>query len=370
MTPETMRNQLRNWGEILILAAIYFVTGKIGLSMAYIHPSVTAVWPPTGIALAAILLRGNRIWPGVLLGAFLVNIATAGSIFNTIGLATGNTLEALAGAYLVKRYANGVNAFDHPKDFLNFVIVAAMVSTTISATFGVTSLCLTGIDQWSDYGRTWLTWWLGDATSDLIVAPLLLLCSVRRPWRWTIPRAFEGMVLMLILILVGQGVFSNLLPFGGGHYPLEFASLPIILWAAFRFDQREISVGMFILSGFAVLGTLRNYGPFIRDSQQESMMLAQFFSGFMAIMALTTGAVVAERSKLTKDLQEMLARVKALSGLLPICSWCKKIRNDGGYWQEVEAYIHDHSDAAFTHGVCPDCLEKYKADYIKKRSAG
>jgi len=364
-----MRIRLRDWGEITILAAIYLVAGKIGLSMAYSHPSVTAVWPPTGIALAAFLLRGNRIWPGVLLGAFLVNITTAGSIITTIGITTGNTLEAFAGAYLVRKYANGVNTFDHPKNFLTFVIVAAIMSTTISATLGVTSLCLTGIAAWGNYGTIWLTWWLGDATSDLLVAPLLLLCSVRRPWRWTIPRALEGMILMLFLILVGQGVFSNLLPFGGGHYPLEFASIPIILWAAFRFDQREISVGMFILSGFAVLGTLSNHGPFIRDSQQESMMLAQFFSGFMAIMALTTGAVVAERSKLTQDLQEMLARVKALSGLLPICAWCKKIRNDGGYWQEVEAYIHDHSDAAFTHGVCPDCLEKYKAEFMKNRSA-
>jgi len=363
-----MRMQLRNWGENVILAAIYLVTGKIGLSMAFILPGVTAVWPPTGIALAAILLRGNRLLPGVMLGAFLVAITTTGSIFSTIGITTGNTLEAFAAAYLVRTYARGANAFDHPKDFLNFVIVAAMVSTTISATFGVTSLCFAGNAAWSNYGPIWLTWWLGGATSNLVVAPLLILSSVKRPWRWTLPRALEGLILVLTLILVGQGVFSKFLPFGGGHYPLEFASIPIILWAAFRFDQREITVGMFILSVFAVVGTLRYYGPFIRDTQQEPMMLAQFFSGFMAIMALTTGAVVAERSKLTEDLQETLTHVKTLSGLLPICAWCKKIRNDGGYWQEVEAYIHENSDADFTHGVCPECLVKYKSDFMKKRA--
>jgi integral membrane sensor domain MASE1 len=368
MTPESMRTQLRNWGEIVILTALYFVSGKIGLGMAFIHPSVTAVWPPTGIALAAFLLRGNRIWPGVLLGAFLVHITTAGSLLNAIGITAGNTLEAYAGAYLVRTYANGVNAFDRPKDFLNFVIVAVMPSTMISATFGAASLCFSGISDWRNYGPIWLTWWLGDATSDVVVAPLLLLCSVRRPWRWTIPRALEGMILMLILIMVGQGIFSNFLPFGGGHYPLEFASIPIILWAAFRFDQREISVGMFILSFFAVWGTMHNYGPFITDSAEQSIVLAQVFVGFMGIMALTTGAVVSERSKLTRDLQETLDHVKTLSGLLPICSWCKKIRNDGGYWQEVEGYIHEHSDAAFTHGVCPDCLEKYKSEFIKKRT--
>src|SRR5437773_1202648 len=135
-----MRVQLGTTPVVILgLAALYFLAGKLGLLLAFVHASATAVWAPTGIALAAFLVLGYRVWPGIFLGAFLVNLTTAGSVATTIGIATGNTLEGLVGACLVNRFAHGSHTFDHPQDVFKFAALAAMVSTTVSATFGVTS---------------------------------------------------------------------------------------------------------------------------------------------------------------------------------------------------------------------------------------
>src|SRR5207245_5690648 len=176
------------WGTppvvVLGLTAIYLLAGKLGLLLAFVHASATAVWPPTGIALAAFLLLGYRVWPGIFLGAFLVNLTTAGSIVTTLVIATGNTLEGLAGAYLVNRFAHGTQAFDRQLDVFKFVALAALSCTTVSPVFRLSSLALGGYADWAEYGRIWLTWWLGDAVGALIVAPVLLLLGRVPRVRW------------------------------------------------------------------------------------------------------------------------------------------------------------------------------------------
>ena len=134
------------------LALIYFGAGKIGLSLAFLNPSASAVWPPTGIALASILLFGYKVWPSIFIGAFLVNLTTAGTFTTSLGIATGNTLEALAGSYLVIHFAHGRMAFDRTADILKFAGLAAILSTALSATIGVTTLAAAGFVSWPEYG--------------------------------------------------------------------------------------------------------------------------------------------------------------------------------------------------------------------------
>jgi integral membrane sensor domain MASE1 len=124
----------------VIVAAAYFVTGKLGLKLADINPSASPVWAPTGIAIAALLIAGLELWPAILLGAFLVNITTAGTIGTSFGIAVGNTLEAVAGAYLVLRFAHGRKAFERAEDVFKFAVFAALGCTTVSATIGMLSL--------------------------------------------------------------------------------------------------------------------------------------------------------------------------------------------------------------------------------------
>ena len=277
----------------MLLAAVYFVSGTLGLGMASVHPQATAVWPPSGIALAALLVLGCRVWPGVLLGAFLVNVAVAGAVATSAGIAVGNTLEGVLGAWLVNTYASGRNAFDRVRDCFKFVLLAGMVATAVSAAVGVTSLLLGGSAAWIDFGRIALTWWLGDAVSVLVLTPLLL-ASAGLPLRWGRPRVLEAAAVLASLFIVGQFVFGGLF-FETQDRPLTFACIPILVWAALRFGQRLAATAVLVLCGIAIWGTARGSGPFQGASHHESLLLLQAFIGVAAVMTMALAAVVSER---------------------------------------------------------------------------
>lgn len=361
------------WAIIAILTAVYLIAGKLGLMLAFVHASATAVWPPAGITLAALLVFGYRVWPGVFAGAFLTNVTTAGSVATSIGIAAGNTLEGLVGAFLVNRLAGGRHAFERPQDVLRFAVLAAMVSTMVSATIGVTSLSLGGFASWAAFEPIWLTWWLGDAMGDLLVAPLLVLWAMNSRVQWPRRQVIEAVCLLLCLFVVGQAVFGGWIPLTAKDYPLDYLCIPILVWAAFRFGQRETATAAFLLSGIALWGTLRGFGPFVRDQQNESLLLLQTFMGATALLAIVFAAVVSERKQieakrewLFHELQDAFKQIKTLRGLLPICASCKKIRNDQGHWDHVETYILTHSEATLTHGFCPECLNELYPGLGKK----
>src|SRR2546430_8130100 len=160
-----------------ILSVIYFIAGKLGLILASLHASASPVWPPAGIALAATLLFGYRVWPAIFVGAFLVNVTTAGNVATSLAIATGNTLEALAASWLVNRFAGGKSFCDRPQGIFKFAVVAA-ATTVISPALRVSSLALAGFSHWTEFGAIWLTWWLGAVTGALVFTPLVLLWAV------------------------------------------------------------------------------------------------------------------------------------------------------------------------------------------------
>jgi signal transduction histidine kinase/ActR/RegA family two-component response regulator len=285
------------------LTLIYVAAGRLGLRLAFVNASATAVWPPTGIALAAFVVLGYRIWPAILLGAFLVNVTTSGDVATSVAIAVGNTLEGLVGAYLVNRLAHGRHVFERARDIFVYVLLACIISTTISATVGVTSLTLSGLAAWADYGPIWLTWWLGDAVGAILVAPVLVLWTMNPRVRWNRRHGVEAILLCLSALLVATMVFGGLSHLGTQHYPLEFLILPIIVWAAFRFDQRAAATLALGLSGIAIWGTLTGFGPFARESPAEALLLLQAFMGIIAITGLGLAAVVAERQQVEAALR-------------------------------------------------------------------
>ena len=244
------------------LIIVYFLAGKSGLLFATIQSNTSAIWPATGIALAALLLFGYRAWPAIFVGAFLVNATTAGSIATSLGIAVGNTLEAVAGAYLVKRFANGLGAFNRALDVFKFIALAAIASTIVSATIGVTTLSLGGYANWSHYGRIWFTWWLGDAAGDLVFAPLVLLWATHPRLGWDRAQLYEAGLLLISLMLVGSMVFGGGLPADFQRQPIDFLCIPFLIWVAFRFGPRETATANFVLSVIAIAGTLHGFGPF------------------------------------------------------------------------------------------------------------
>lgn len=296
------------------LAAVYFVAAKLGLRLAFLHPSATAVWPCTGIALAAFLILGYRVWPGILVGAFLANLTTAGSVATSLDIALGNTLEGVVGCYLVVRFAGGLSVFQRALDIFKFGILAGMVSTVVSATIGVTTLCLGGFASWSMYGSIWCTWWLGDAAGAVVVTPLLLLWRENPRVDWTREQIAELALLLLGLFFTGWIVFG-----GGFHselknYPLEYLCLPFPVWAAFRFGRRKAATAICVLTGIATWGTLHGFGPFARDSQNTSLLLLQAFVSIAAVTTLALAAEVTDRKRAEEQVRH-LAVSDPLTGL-------------------------------------------------------
>jgi len=289
---------------ICLVTLLYFVAGRLGLKLAFVNPTTTAVWPPTGIALAAFLVLGEYVTPGILLGAFLVNYTISGSVPFSIAVAIGNTLEGLIGARLVNNFAHGTRAFNKTPDVFKFVFFASLLSTGISAFIGVTSLIWTGLAPAADYFNIWLTWWLGDAAGSIIVAPALILWAMEPRIRWNINRTIEALFLLATLLLAALAVFSNQSSFAVRNYPLEFLLLPVIIWAAYRFGQRETATAIVMLSVIATMGTLQGLGPFARALPNESLLLLQSFMITAALTGLGLAALVSERREVETELKK------------------------------------------------------------------
>ena len=309
---DTKNQYLRTATPILLLALGYFCAGKFGLSLASVNPSASAVWPPSGIALAALLLWGYRLWPGIFLGAFLVNITTQGSVATTLGIAIGNTLEGLLGAWLVSRFANGAKAFERARNIFKFILLAAVLSTVVSATFGVTSLSLGGFARWENYPATWLTWWLGDMVGDLIITPLLVIWLTQDPPQVNAKRLVEAAGVALAAVIAGQILFMD--TFAG----VEVIAIPPLLWAAFRFGGRGAVTTSFVMSGIALVGTLRGLGPFATLHPDQSLLFLQALMGTLTVTALVLASVVSEQKRVEQRLlvQDAVSRILAESPAL------------------------------------------------------
>ena len=336
---------------------IYFLAGKLGLDFAFLHASATPVWPPAGIALAAFLILGLRIWPIIFVGAFLINISTAGSVATSLAIALGNTLEGLLGAELVNRFAGGRNVLDRVRSIFFFVVLAGFLSTAVSATIGVTSLALGGFARWSDYGSIWLTWWLGDAAGDLIVAPLILLWN-RQPGlaalraRWA-----EALLLGVTVVGVGFLVFGGILPARMRNMPIAFLCIPPLLWTAIRFGQREAVTAIAMLCAIAVTGTVRGVGPFAVGPANESLLLLQAFMATLAVTMLPVGAGVMNQRRAETAVRESEKGLRLAVAAGEMGTWEWMVATGRVTWSpELEA-IHGLAPGAF-----PGTFAAFQAD--------
>jgi signal transduction histidine kinase/integral membrane sensor domain MASE1/ActR/RegA family two-component response regulator len=280
---------------IAALAAVYFVAAKLGLSLAVEAEQVSAVWPPTGIAVAAVLLFGFRAWPGVALGAFLANVTANESVAVALGITAGNTLEALAGAWLVQRLAQPGPIVDRLRGVLSLA-VAATLSTTVAATIGVASLTTGGIQPWSSFPSLWRIWWLGDMMGALVVAPFLLAWLDRPRAAWSPRRLVEACLLLITLALACHFIFSSPPESHSVLHPLAYLIFPFIVWAGWRFDQRLTTTAILVETSIAVWGTVHGDGPFVAGDVTASLRLLHLFMAVVAVTGLLLGAAIAERN--------------------------------------------------------------------------
>ena len=320
------RSALPTIGLCLIVAVVYFAGAELGLSLASLHQNVTPVWPPTGIAIAAVLIFGPRVLPGVFLGALAANLYTSLPIPFTFGIATGNTLEALIAGFLLSRSKRWRNSFNSVGEVLTFVVYAAVLAPLASATIGSLSVLLGDPSQRGDFTPLWLTWWMGDGFGALIFSPLILSWSSSfRINREDVPEITSLFVLLLIVSLI---VFGGWFPGPVKTYPLAYLCLPCLLWAALRFDQRIVTSAIVLITVVAVWGVRQTYGPFMQPSRNVTLLLLISFVGTSSLMTLLVAAVTSERRtaeaekwKLGSELAHHRRRVEDIVQHIPGVVW-------------------------------------------------
>jgi PAS domain S-box-containing protein len=283
---------LRYWLQILVIAALYVAAAKIGFSFATINRSVSPVWPPSGIAIAAVLVFGMRAWPGVLLGALVANFFTPIPGLSAEAIALGNTAEALTTAALL-RYVGFNKSLERARDVFKFTLVVFMC-TVVSATIGNLSLCFTGAENWNQFLPLWSTWWLGDVAGAVIVAPLFLVWT-SRSFPYSKLRTVEGAFLITLIALGSMFNFGNNTPVPIRYQPLTRLLIPFLLWAAFRLGTRGLTLAIFAQSAFAVWGTINGFGPFSSPNPSQSLLTLQLYLTTNAVTFLSLVAVIEER---------------------------------------------------------------------------
>ncbi len=294
---------------LLALTAAYTASAMLGLSRwALIHPSASAVWPPTGLALGALLLCDYWVWPAIFVGALLANLTTAGDWATSLAIATGNTLEAVSAAWLIQRWAGGRRLFEAPGNIIRFAGCAA-ASNIVSATVGVSSLALTGQAAWSSYPAIWITWWLGNLVGDVIVMPPLVLWWTRPPSRWDWPKMVEVAAHYFLIVSVGLVVFSDALS-SGASYSLAFLCLPALLLTAHRLELRDTATGMLLLAALAVAGTGRGQGPFGDTVAQQALLNLQAFMGVTGVTVLLVSSLLEQRGRDELSLRQAHAELE------------------------------------------------------------
>jgi integral membrane sensor domain MASE1 len=385
------------WLAQAAVAIVFAIAAYGSLATSLSTPRLAPVWPPAGIALAAIFLFGPRITPALVAASLAVTMLSGISIWISAVTALSVALEGLVGVYLLRNASDIRPELEQVNDVLAFLLFGAGIAPMIGATIGTLCLCGSGVVLWAEAGHLWRSWWLGDAMGTTVVGSFVLAWSFRHERRLSTARIGEGIVLFALLAtlvtIVHAGIFNSDLV-----TPLSFVAFPFVMWAALRFGQKGATAATALAVAFALWGVLHGEGPFAEPRFAVGFVFFYGYAASLALVGLLLAASSAERRhtaeelrrigqdldirvrERTADLQEELVRrrraqeelqsalqnVKTLSGLLPICASCKKIRDDGGYWTQVERYLTEHTQAQFSHGMCPECFAQLYPDIADK----
>lgn len=317
-TMQSVNKTANNYLPVVAVAIAYYGAARLGLMLAYPGTNASPLWLATGIALSAILLRGNRMWPGVALGAFIANfqqlaglgLSIPASLAASLSTSTGNTLEALFGAYLIQRYTGTRYPFGRSVDVLSFIAFGALVSTTVSATIGTATICLS-LSAWSNVVSIWLTWWLGDAAGAIVVVPLLMTLHRVDISGWKGQPMAGNMLLWAAIGGICLGIFS-------GDRPIFFLLFPLLIIAAFRLGQFGSAAAVGIISIVSTYVTVNGSGPFSAETMHEALLLQQGFIGSIASASMVLAAVVSEQKQSELKVRESEERSRMLIEHAPV----------------------------------------------------
>jgi PAS domain S-box-containing protein len=317
MKPENMKrnsnSNLTTLTRVVILVALYFLGGLLGKQASFLSGSITLVWPPAGIALAAILLFGYRFWPGVAVGAVLFSFMNGLPLgFFTFGTALGNTMGAIVCTFLLRRIISFDNAMERTRDVAGYIGLACFLGTTVNAAFNVVSLAYAGTVSWPDLFSTILEWWVPNALAGLVVAPFLITWATPSALRWH-PRLVVEAVVCGTGLLAGTLIsFHSWYVSGIQNYPLAYLPFPFLVWGALRFGQRGATSSTLLVSVLAIHSLLSGRGPFLATAERDSLMLIGSYIGILAITNMLLAATAAERRRAEQAMAESEKRLRAV----------------------------------------------------------
>jgi two-component system, NtrC family, sensor kinase len=292
---------------VTILSGVYYAIAKLSMTVALPIPpgNVTAVWFPAAIAWFSLFWRGFKFIPGLLIPDLIANVpgllsaipdAPIKAIAVALAGSLASTLEAGLGSWLLRRFLSTASPFDSARSVLKFGIIASLCPA-LSATIGVTAICLGGVSAWTDFTFIWLTWWTGNTISVLVFMPMLLVWQQFPRFRWQPWRWLEAFLLANGLIAIGKIAFWE-------GYPVQYMMLPCLWWAVFRFGQHGATLSSVFVSGLALWGTINGTSSFVRTSLTDSLILLQTFMGVVAISTLLLSAILRHQQQAEQDLEQ------------------------------------------------------------------
>ncbi len=271
--------------KLLLLSVVYMLAAKLGLSLSQNFDYITAVWPPSGIAMAALLLWGYHYWPSIFVGAFMINSLMGVSPSVATGIALGNTLEAVTAVFLIRRYILNGEILESITGSVVFVVVAPLLSSIVAATIGVSSLVLGGVVPSYSIGEAWTTWWVGDLMGAFLIVPFIVAWRTPAYREGLFEHVYEALALLLIVIMVSLLIFTQPPQSLGSTLPFIYVLFPLIILAAVRFTQiGAVTAGM-VIALAAIWGTLVGTGPYVYSGVAAHNLFALHF--FLLIIMLT-----------------------------------------------------------------------------------
>ncbi len=299
----------------LLVAIAYAYGVRLSHEFATLPATVASVWFPSGMTLALVYLLGDRVILGIICGSTyaltlgLLKSLPSLSVFNLliilIACACGNVLQPLIATYIIKKFARHKDIFSHVNTVVLYIL-AAVFAPTVSASFGITSLCITRVIPWTSYGISWMTWWLGSALPHLIFTPTLLLwqnCANTYNHKTIQDKYWEiGLGLSIFLGVSWIAFVSN--------YPLAYLFLPILIWTVFQYGSFFASLLVSIVSLIAILATARNHGLYIPNEPNASLLLLQSFMAVLALTSLILSAVIDEKNAAQLSLKQAMENLE------------------------------------------------------------
>jgi len=390
--------------DYVLLPLLYFISARLGVVLSVMPEGMAILWPPNGVLLAYCIRFGPRSYLPFGLLAVLAELAVdipKYRVGDSLMFGVINAAEVALGAFLLRR-AQFNPRFAHISDLAKFVVAVPVAAAFVGSVFGAlvySQMPNTG----TVYFQLLRIWWFGDALGMMIVTPLFLSAWMHTrslPWKWPELRPIDGVVaagaagVVALLLAADQGTFM-------GTHIGPVLLLPFAIFIAVRVGPSGAAITVSAATILILVLTTQGRNPFGADAPRDAVIHAQEFVFVLSVMTIGLATLLshvragqteleaanqelrrradalsesnrelqlakAEVSGLnqelearvrarTRDLEDALAHVKELRGLLPICAWCKAVRDDHDYWHSVEEYISERTDAQFSHGICPNC---------------